>query len=240
MTLLGILSVTVSYSSSAISVILLTLLRLLFKYLKVSPTVEGEDKEDCLETLHFILLTLVKLLAPFIPFLSEEIFKNLSREESVHLQEWPVADESLIDNSLEEKMAVVRQIVEMGHAKRKEAGVKVRQPLAELRIKNYELREKELLDLIREELNVKKVEVEEGREELTVELDTKITPELKVEGETREIVRLIQEARKKADCGLADFIEVGLPSWPKEFEEEIKKKTLAKKLYRSEEVRVVK
>ena len=207
---------------------------------RVSPTVEGEDKEDCLETLHFILLTLVKLLAPFIPFLSEEIFKNLSREESVHLQEWPVADESLIDNSLEEKMAVVRQIVEMGHAKRKEAGVKVRQPLAELRIKNYELREKELLDLIREELNVKKVEVEEGREELTVELDTKITPELKVEGETREIVRLIQEARKKADCGLADFIEVGLPSWPKEFEEEIKKKTLAKKLYRSEEVRVVK
>ncbi len=207
---------------------------------RVGPSAESlEDKNSFYNTTNEVLLTLAKLLAPFIPFLSEEIFKNLSAEESVHLQEWPKTDEGLIDNELEEKMVLVRQAVEMGHSQRKAAGIRVRQPLSKLKVKSEKLKvDKDLLSLIKDELNVKQVVMEPGKGELRVELDTKITPELKEEGEAREIIRQIQEARKEAGCGLSDEIEVGLPSWPEKFTEEIKKKTLAKRLYQAEKLAI--
>jgi isoleucyl-tRNA synthetase len=201
--------------------------------------VDEKDRQDFYQTMYQVLVTLSQLLAPFIPFLSEEIFKNLSEKESVHLENWPEVKKELIDDELEEKMKLVRQVVEIGHAERKEAGIKVRQPLSGLTIKGKGLKlEESFLDLIKDELNVKGVVVKEGKEELAVELETTITPELKEEGEAREIVRLIQEARKEAGCGLSDRVEVGLPSWPKRFEEEIKKKTLAAKLYQAEKLAV--
>jgi len=207
----------------------------------------GEDKNNFYATTYEVLLTLTKILAPFIPFLSEEIFKNLTEEESVHLQDWPKANEALVDHELEEKMDLVRKVVEMGHAKRREAGIKVRQPLPKFSIFNFPFDlaqgkqfsiDKQLVDLIKDELNVKEVVVKPGKGELAVELDTTVTPELREEGEARDIIRQIQEARKEAGCGLADLIEVGLPSWPKKFEEEIKRKTLAKKLYQAEKLEV--
>ena len=207
---------------------------------RVGPGAATEkDKIDFYLTTANVLLTLAKLLAPFIPFLSEEIFKNLSKEESVHLQDWPKTNPSLIDDDLEEKMAQTRTIVEMGHAKRKEAGVKVRQPLNKFSILNFQFSiEEPFLKLIKEELNVKQVVVAEGKGKLQVELETTITPKLREEGEAREIIRQIQEARKKIGCGLADEVEVGLISWPVKFEEEIRKKALAKKLYQADNLQV--
>ncbi len=193
------------------------------------------------QTTHQVLLTLTKLLAPFIPFLAEEIFKNLSEEESVHLQDWPKENEDLIDNDLEQKMVLIREVVEMGHSQRKAAGIKVRQPLSKFSIFNFQFSiDEDLINLIKDELNVKQVAVKTGKGEMKGELDTTITPELKEEGEARDIIREIQEARKEAGCRLSDEIEVGLPSWPKKFEEEIKEKTLAKKLYQAEKLEIKK
>lgn len=200
---------------------------------------DKKDKEAFYGAMHKVLLDLSRLLAPFTPFLAEEIFKNLSEEESVHLETWPEAKTDLVDKSLEKRMVLVRQIVEMGHSRRREAGIKVRQPLARLRASGlpYEL-EDELKALIADELNIKEVEVKTGEGELALELETELTPELKAEGEARELIRQIQGARKEAGCGLSDLVEVGLPAWPKEFEEEIKRKTLAKSLFEADKIEI--
>ena len=101
-------------------------------------------------------------------------------------------------------MEKVRELVALVLAERAKAGIKVRQPLNELRITNYELkREKELLDLIKEEVNVKNITF--GK---TLKLDTKITPELKEEGMVREVIRQIQEMRKRAGLKPRDKIQV--------------------------------
>ncbi|HUV71905.1 MAG TPA: isoleucine--tRNA ligase [Clostridia bacterium] len=201
--------------------------------------IDRPDKESFYQTSERVLLALMKLLAPFVPFLGEEIFKNLSEEESVHLQAWPKADKELINKKLEGKMALVRKVVEIGHSQRREAGIKVRQPLASLVISNLQVAlEEPFVDLIKDELNVKEVKIKLGKGELALKLNTTLTPELKAEGEAREIIRQIQRARKEAGCRLTQEIEVGLPSWPEEFEEEIKKKTLAKKLYQAEKLEI--
>ena len=165
-----------------------------------------EELKEASQTLAHTLLTLSKLSAPFIPFLSEEIFKCLNSKfkHSVHLEKWPKVNKKLIDKKLEKKMEKVREIVARALSERVKAKIKVRQPLNELRIKNYELRkEKELLDLIREEVNVKKITF--GK---TLKLDTKITPELKEEGQVREVIRHIQEMRKEAKFKPRDKILV--------------------------------
>ena len=87
-------------------------------------------------------------------------------------------------------------------------------------------------------MNVKEVRFVKGKGELKVELDTKITPQLANEGETRELVRQIQEARKERGCALDEKIIVTLPSWPKDFEGDIKKQTLAEKLIKGKELKI--
>jgi len=169
----------------------------------------GKDYEEASQTLGFIILTLSKLTAPFIPFLSEEIYHCLRfyLKQSVHLEDWPKVNKKLIDKKLEKKMEKVREIVTRALAERAKAGIRVRQPLPELRITNYELRkEKELLALIQEEVNVKKITF--GK---TLKLDTEITPELRKEGEKREILRNVKDLRK--ELGLSpQYIVTGITS----------------------------
>lgn len=165
------------------------------------------DKNEAYETLHHVLVELAKLMAPFTPFVAEEIHKNITNEESVHLADFPVSDEKLIDKELNEKMQLTRRFVKMGLAARAKAGIKVRQPLSELKI-NEDVGG-DLGELIKEEVNVKEVSFAGGiteepgfvrEEEINWEagLDTKITDELRLEGEARELIRRIQELRKKA------------------------------------------
>jgi len=154
------------------------------------PQTKQELKEASV-TLNYVFLTLSKLTAPFVPFLSEEIFQDLTKKPSCHLTDWPKADKKLINQVLDEKMAKARKIVSLALAVRAKAGIKVRQPLRELTIK--EKIDKELLELIKEEVNVKKITF--GK---SLKLDSKITQELKEEGIIREVIRQIQEMRKKA------------------------------------------
>jgi len=214
---------------------------------RIGPSVDdGEDKNACYKTMWEVLASLCQLLAPFMPFISEHIYQNLTGDlpagkagESVHLSNWPTVGE--IDENLHKNMIFVRKICELGHAKRKEAGVKVRQPLANVKCKidNVKLDEK-YLTLIKEELNVKKVEwIVEGVSDPIVDLDLEITPELKEEGEARDLVRGIQEKRKEAGCLLSEKIEVILPFWPEKFEDLIKKETLANKISKGDQIEII-
>lgn len=164
------------------------------------------DKEAAYQTLYTVLKDLSLLMAPFTPFLSEEIYRNLTSEESVHLAEYPVADDSLVDEKLSDEMRKARETVRKGLQRRVDAGIKVRQPLSVLSIKYSVL--VDLLDIIKEEVNVKSVEVNKSQDSNVI-LVTEITPELKLEGEAREIIRAIQEGRKKAGFNVEDRIALG-------------------------------
>lgn len=185
--------------------------------------------EEFFQTTFEILTVVSRLLAPFMPFVSEEIYKNLTGEESVHLTKWPNAGD--IDQNLIENMSKVRKIVELGHAKRKENNLKVRQPLAKIVVSGFSVPEN-LTYLIKDELNVKSVEMKSGNQ--SVDLDTKLTPDLIAEGNAREIVRQIQDARKEAKTALDEKIVVTIPSWPEKYEEFIKKNTLTEKLQKGD------
>lgn len=165
------------------------------------------DKNEAYATLHHVLVELSKLMAPFAPFMSEEIFKNLTGKESVHLEEIPVADESLIDEKLSEEMKKTRDIITEALQLRAKAGIKVRQPLSVLSIK-YKIVSEELKNIISEEVNVKEVLIDEAQGEDIV-LNTEISEELRLEGQAREIIRSIQEMRKEAGYEVDDRISVG-------------------------------
>ncbi|OGH14837.1 MAG: isoleucine--tRNA ligase [Candidatus Levybacteria bacterium RIFCSPHIGHO2_01_FULL_37_33] len=207
---------------------------------RVGPSsVNKKDREDAYQTLFTVLSTYSKILAPFVPFIADEIYTNLTGEESVHLTDWPSVNESLINKKLEEEMEEARKIVEIAHSKRKEEEIKVRQPLQKFIIHNSEFRiRNEILDVIKDEVNVKEIELTMGKGKLKVELDIKITSELQREGEAREIVRMIQEERKNLGTRLDEKIEVVLLSWPKEFEDYIKKRTLVLNLKKGEKFEI--
>ena len=170
------------------------------------------EKEEATETLYSVLLDLSKIISPFLPFLSEEIYlflKSKTMLESVHLCDWPKSSKKFIDLKLEEQMNLVREISTNGLALRSEAGVKVRQSLQKLKIKNEKLKilGKGLLELIKDEVNVKEIAFDQNLKE-DFWLDTKITAELKEEGLARELVRQIQEMRRDAGLVPQDKIAV--------------------------------
>jgi isoleucyl-tRNA synthetase len=153
------------------------------------------DKKACLATLRHTLKTLSLLMAPVMPFYAEYLFQKVREEheaESVHLMAWPKGGE--IDTSIIEGMQTTREIVTLGLEARQKANIKVRQPLLSLHVM-VDL-SAEYCDLICDELNVKSV-LKVAHIPGGVQLDTEITPELKIEGEVRELMRAIQDARKE-------------------------------------------
>lgn len=197
-----------------------------------------ENKEDKLafySTTLELLKNASKLLSPITPFISEEIFINLTGEESVHLSGWPKSSD--YDKKIIEQMELVRKIVELGHSQRKSLNIKVRQPLGKLTYALKERLDEELEKLIEEELNVKKSEYKKG--EIDIKLDSNITPTLQDEGQARDIARKIQEERKRLGTRLDEKVEVILPDWPKDFEDYIKKRALVDKISKGDEFQVV-
>lgn len=152
-----------------------------------------KELNDASSTLGRVLSEVSLLAAPFIPFLAEHLFSQQGKKESVHLQDWPKGKKG--KEALEKQMARVREIASRGLALRANAGLKVRQPLSRLVIK--EKLGKELLDLLKDELNVKEVVLDPKAKE-EVSLDTNLTPQLREEGQVRELVRTIQDMRKDA------------------------------------------
>jgi len=180
-----------------------------------------EGDIEAKKTLYHVLKTLIKIMAPFAPFASEDIWQKLRNEkdsESVHLVSWPELDRS--DLSLIKEMKEVREVVTLGLQGRQKAGISVRQPLSQLLITNYQL-PKEYEEIVKDELNVKEIKIIEG-EEKKVELNTNITEDLKQEGNYRELVRAIQDMRKKNGLNPNDIINLEI-STSKEGEEFINK-----------------
>jgi len=174
------------------------------------------DKNEAYQTLYYVLTELSKVMAPFTPFIAEEIYKNLTEEESVHLADFPMADENLIDENFTGiQMERVRAIVNLGLQFRSQAGIKVRQPLSSLYVENHKIQE-EFIEIIKEEINVKDVTnskkdgdwIEGKIGEIKIGLNKKITPELKLEGQARELIRHIQEMRKEAGYEVDNRIKI--------------------------------
>jgi len=169
----------------------------------------GQDKEEAEQILYYTLLILAKLIAPMMPFLAEEIYQKLKAEkgpESVHLCKYPEVDEEIIDEELEKEMQEVRDVVSLVLAKRAEVGIGVRQALQKFKVKNSKLKIKEeFLELIKDEVNIKEVVFDDKIKD-EVELDTEISEKLKEEGQVREIIRQIQDLRKKAGLVPADRV----------------------------------
>ncbi|MFZ5845180.1 MAG: isoleucine--tRNA ligase [Patescibacteria group bacterium] len=214
---------------------------------RVGPTADhGEDKDACFSTLYHVLVTLAKLLAPFTPFISEEIYRNLTGEESVHLATWPTAQPQYIHLELEQQMTITKEVVEAVHATRKFHKIKVRQPLPKFSYDRPARLPKELEQLMADETNVKEVEyASSGAKNDTpvVSLDTTITPELKAEGEARELVRRVQQLRKEKGCQLDQKIRLQLPEQftrlSPQLQAYIKKETLAGELVWGKEISIL-
>jgi isoleucyl-tRNA synthetase len=167
------------------------------------------DKRQAYRTLHYILVQLSLILAPFTPFLAEELYQKLTGGESVHLLDWPVSGH--VNELLLEDMKLVRELITLGLSQRAEAGIKVRQPLGGVKV-SYPAKEPEKADffasMLREELNVKTVEFTSGEPAISVDLN--ISPNLKLEGLMREIVRHVQQSRKNAGLDVDDRIDLVL------------------------------
>lgn len=170
------------------------------------------DRNAALATTHYILLELSKLLAPFTPFLAEDLFMSLNKKteeaDSVHLQKWPSYAEVEGGKLMLSRMEEVRRIVSLALEARQRAGVKVRQPLSRLMVRNDEhdiVENAEFVELIKDEVNVKEVILDSAIEE-EVRLDAELTPELVAEGTARDLIRFVQDMRKKADLVPKDSI----------------------------------
>jgi len=191
---------------------------------------KNKDK-DVVKTLQHVLVNLNKLLAPFTPFIAEHIFREMKgRGESVHLQRWPDAKKS-VDQDILDEMKEVRKIVSLALDARLKVGIKVRQPLKELKIKSRKLKiGEELLGLIKDEVNIREVVFDESIENET-ELNTKISEDLKEEGMLRDLIRVIQDLRKKSGLTLDQSVVLVVDTkeegvlFIEKFEKDIKKTT---------------
>ena len=208
---------------------------------RVGPSAEDEkDKKDCYQTLYLVLVGLMKLLAPFTPFMAEEIYTNLTNRESIHLDDWPVSEKNLIDENLEKEMVKARLVVESAHALRKQAEVKVRIPIREMVYDGPEELSEEVLVIVKAEINVYDLKFGKKTDAYMVIAKTSDDNLDLNFGLARDIVRKIQEERKNLQTKPSDKVKITIPFWPKEHEAYIKRKALVSVISEAENFSVIK
>lgn len=197
---------------------------------------DDQDKLEAYSALYYVLIYLAKIMAPFTPFLAEELYQKMTGAgvvnseipESVHLLNWPEA--GVIDEAVLTQMAKTREIITAGLAERmkkteSEVQIKVRQPLAKLIYAGEKL-DDFYEQIIMEEVNVKSVEHGEA-----LVLDKTLTPELLEEGKIRELIRFVQAARKKAGLNVDDRIRLMVSmEVPETYREMLMNEVLAEEL----------
>lgn len=193
------------------------------------------ESPEAMAVFAWVLRQTITMMAPITPFLTEYIYQNLDDTgASVHLAAWPTHDPGAIDEALEAEMLIARKVVEKAHALRKDAALKVRQPLASATYTWTTQLRPGVEAIVAEEINVEKVQCTKGATDMTeptVVLDTLITPELKEKGVARELIRQVQILRKEKGCTIQEHIRLVLPdrykSLPAELLEQVLRDTLA-------------
>ena len=191
-------------------------------------TPNGENKNIAIETLHTCIFELIKCMSPFVPFLCEDLyskyFKDKQKVESIFLLEYPIADDKKINKKLEEEFEIVQKVIQSALFTREKGGLGLRWPLSKIIIdlgqKNQDIRK--FSNILSSQLNIKEIIFEAGTKQknhidLTsnqvedlgvVYLDLKLNLELEAEGYSREIIRRIQNLRKKAGLKREDSISL--------------------------------
>ena len=210
---------------------------------RVGVTAENKkDKEAFYTTCYEVLITLSKLLAPITPFITEEIYKNLTVNESVHLSLWPETDENLINLDLEQEMQGAIEVASVIHGRRKNGAVPVRIPIKNLFYSGPRELSEEIRKIVSVEVNVYDLKYKGENENFVSEGSdaelTDISNQDIAAGDARELIRKIQKERKNLGTRLDEKVNVQLPSWPKAFENEIKKKALVENLITKDEFKV--
>jgi len=180
---------------------------------RVGPQNDNQlDRQHFYDTLYYILVNFSTILSPLLPYISDSIYRNLTGKVSVHLENWPSIDIEYKDQNLKKlilQMKKVREYVELVHAERKKVQIPVKQPLSRVEIitpASFEIAE-EILKVAQDELNIKSIVFKKGKAQKIV-LDTKITMELKEEAMARDLIRKIQEERKKMNLSLTQETKV--------------------------------
>ncbi len=190
-------------------------------------TEDDGDKQAAYQTLHYVLVQLAHVTAPFTPFLAEELYQKLTGGESVHLRDWP--EPGRVNVLALDAMAEIRLGIEQGLSKRAAAGIKVRQPLSSghmyLSAVLTDEEEESYRQIVLEELNLKSMKFKlgpvPGGPSDMIALNMDITPELKREGMMREVVRNVQISRKKAGLEVDDRIHLSLSTTDEELRKAI-------------------
>ena len=212
---------------------------------RVGPTAADiVDKERCYETLYEVLVTLCQLLAPFIPFVTEEIYRNLTGTASVHLSMWPKSKSQLVNEPLETAMSISREVASQILTFRKEANIKVRIPLLKLSYCGPQPLADEILPVVLNEVNVQLLEFTGKADKYLISGSREIGNQDLKAGATRELIRKIQQLRKVGGCKIDERISLTAPKiyqtgltpsmW-----EEVKRKTLVKDIVWGDELSIL-
>lgn len=199
-------------------------------YLRLSrERFKNDDSKEASQVFASVLTVSAQLFAPIVPFFTELVYQQLNKEgKSIHLSDYPKILDFYQDQKLEAEMRELKQLVELGHAQRKSVQVPLRQPLASITFNKAASfkNNTELSAILKQELNVKEILWgQENEKDLSAVFDLELSADLEAEGTARQIVRRIQNWRKKAGLKVDDKVSAYLKTWPNQFTNMIEEKT---------------